>query len=686
MQQLNLHIMKKYYLVLLLLFIITGVQGQDYRFGKVSTEELLETSHPKEGDANAAVLYRSVTTYYDYQSATGYSVVTDVHERIKIYNKEGLKWANKEISLKGEASNREKLQGVKASTFNIQNGNITEEKLNKDAIVEEGISSSHSKAKFSMPAVKEGSVIEYEYTLRSPVISSIDDIALQYTIPINRLEVEVRVPEFLVFEKQLNPNSPLKFSMSESRKSFSYFASDSKRESNYGSYSSASSVSRGTTVSNNFIEYIENVTTLQDKMVPSLKEEPYLDNVSNYAASLSWELKSSKFPNASPETYSNSWESVARSLYRDLNYKEKLADNAYFRKEIDNLISGENNVLQKAEKIYNFVRSKAQWNSQPGVEAVNGGAKVFMNGNGNSADINIMLTAMLKYAGLNASPVLVSTRENGIPLRASTRGFNYVISAVEMGDDIYLLDATEKNAAFGELPERARNWNGLMIRDEDNMAWVNLAPKEPSQKRTILNLKIEGDAVNGKAVSTISGLYAKTYRDSFNNVSPASYINQLENNKENIVITGLNVENRDQPGTEIKESYAFEIKEGLEERNGKLHLKPLLYLAEKENPFKSAERAYPVTMDFPSTTTQTVNIMVPDGYEVESLPESAIYQLKEDAGIFKFLVVQSGKFLKVESETSFTDHVFAPADYDALKKFYEQIVQKQSESIVFKKI
>ena len=675
--------MKKIFTVLLLMFLITGIQAQDLKFGKVSTAEVLEKEHPVEKDANAAVLHRSVTTYYEYQSATGFQVVTEVHERIKIYNKEGLKWANKEISLKGDGTNRERVHAFKASTFNISNGKLVEEKLNRNAVAEEEISPSQSKAKFSFPAVKEGSVIEYQYTVKSPVISSIDDIPLQYTIPINSLEVVTRIPEFLVFEKQLNPNSPLKFSMLESRKSFTYFATDSKRESNYGSGVSASPVSRGTTVSNNVIEYVENVTTIKEKMIPSLKEESYVDNLSNYAAYLSWELQSSRFPNAAAETYSHSWEAVGRSIYRDNDYQAQLAANNYFKNEIDKIISGEPNVIQRAEKIYDFAKSKVKWNLRPGLAAANNGSKVYMSGTGNSGDINLMLTAMLKYAGLNASPVLVSTKENGIPLRPAASGFNYMISAVELGDDIYLLDATDVNAAFGELPARARNWNGLMIRSEEDMAWINLSPKEQAKKRTILNLQVGEDAVKGKSVTSLSGLYSKSYRDDFK-TAPTS--EQLKKDKGNIVIANLEVENLDTPGTEIKETFSFELKDAVEQKNGKLHLKPMLHLAEKENPFKSAGRRYPITFEYPGSTTHTINIMVPEGYEVESLPESAIYQFKEDAGNFKYLVVQSGKFIKVESVVDFQESVFAPSDYEALRKFYEEIVQKHSEAIVFRKL
>lgn len=53
--------------------------------------------------------------------------------------------------------------------------------------------------------------------------------------------------------------------------------------------------------------------------------------------------------------------------------------------------------------------------------------KAYKDKTGNIADINLMLTAMLRSAGLTANPVLVSTRSNGIALFPNRNAFNYVI-------------------------------------------------------------------------------------------------------------------------------------------------------------------------------------------------------------------------------------------------------------------
>ena len=53
---------------------------------------------------------------------------------------------------------------------------------------------------------------------------------------------------------------------------------------------------------------------------------------------------------------------------------------------------------------------------------------------------------MLNKAGFKASPVILSTRSNGIPIFPTIDGFNYVIAAIEIENDFVL-------AMTGYLPD-----------------------------------------------------------------------------------------------------------------------------------------------------------------------------------------------------------------------------------------
>ncbi|MCM4159888.1 DUF3857 domain-containing protein [Antarcticibacterium flavum] len=661
----------------LFLITISLSQAQDFKFGKVSLEEVSEKSHPLEPGANAAILYRSIKTYYEYNRNT-FTLVTDVHERIKIYNKDGFDYATKEVTSYQNGTTKEVVTGIKGYTYNIVNGKLEEDKLKKDGIFEEDASSYRNKTKFTMPNVAEGSVIEYEYTLRSPFVTTIDDIVFQDLVPINKMEAVVTIPEFLNFKKHVNPRSLITLDISESTKNFSYTSSSLKR----GGTRTVNHTSETSTV-----QYLQNVYSISRENIPSLKTEEHIDHLYNYAAVLKWELQFTKFPNSPIENYSQTWEGVAKSIYSNSEFEGELKKSNYYSKDLEKLLAGATGEEEKAKRIFNHVKAKVKWNDVLGYITDNGCSKAYKEGVGNVADINLMLTSMLREAGMEAYPVLVSTRNNGIPLFPTRKGFNYVVAGAKVQGTYILLDATDPTASFNELPARARNWNGRMLMDKENSILVDLMPQTQSLQRTSVNLQIdENFTLKGKSLNLWDGLYAKSYRDKYQGLNLDSYIEILEKGKGNIEISNVETENAMEVGQEIRESYSFELNNGLEAINNKIYLKPMLFLAEAENPFKADERSYPVIFNFPSLKNTTVNIMVPPGYEVESLPESSIYELNNGAGTFKFLTLQNGNFLRIESVLDIRNIVYSPQDYTALKQFYAQMVEKHSEVIVFKKI
>lgn len=517
--------MKSIFTILSLLVCVL-TQAQDFRFGKVSKEEVLEAAHPVDGEADAAVLYRKISTHYQY-SDNGFTLVTDVHERIKIYNKDGFDWATRELRQYQDSNKRENISGLKGYTYNIVEGKLVDEKLKNDGIFEEEASKYLHKTRFTMPAVTEGSVIEYEYSLRSPFVTTIDDIMLQYTIPINKLEASVSIPEFLGFKKHFNLRSPLTFTINESSKNFSFTSLESV-VGRGGSIKSSTGTSQ--------VQYNQHIYSIEKENIPALKREAFVDYVWNYAAVLKWELQFTKFPNSLVENYTETWENVSKSIYVD-SYGKELGRTGYFNKDLDQILSGVTDHGKKASLVYNFVKAKIKWNGYAGFIAENGGAKAYKEGEGNVADINLALASMLKYAGLKSYPVLLSTKDNGIPLFPTRKGFNYIVTAVEVGENVFLLDATDENNAFGDLPERARNWHGRILIDKEASDWISLMPAQQSKNRLQISYQFdESLKIQGKTINVINGYYAKTFRDNYKNVNKDSYLETLEKGKGNIVI------------------------------------------------------------------------------------------------------------------------------------------------------
>lgn len=658
--------MQKFHFLAAFVLLSIGAGAQDFRFGKVSLEEVKEKVHPQDEEADAAILYRSQNVYYEYNNHTGFTLVTDVHERIKIYTKEGFDWATKEISYYQNSKDKEKITSIKAYTYNLKDGKLSSEKLKNNGIFKEEASNYRLNTKLTMPVVQEGSVIEYKYSLRSPFVTTIDDTPLQSTIPINRLEVKIVIPEYLAYRKYSNTKSPLNLSIAESTKPFIHLSSNR---------------------SGGSLEFNQNVYEINADNIPALKDEDFIDYLHNYAAFIKWELTYTKFPNSVIENYSHDWEGVAKSIFSDGGFQKEVNRDGFFKKDLDKLLDGVDPQMERAELVYSFLKQKVKWNGYYGFTAESGGKSAFNKGEGNVGDINLLLTAMLKYAGLNANPVVVSTRSNGIPIYPTRKGFNYVVAAIELQNDYILLDATDPHAAVGELPARARNWQGRIIREDASSEWVKLNPKVQSQERSILNYEIGDDMVlRGKSINLHNGLFARAYREKFGSLNEQSLLENLEKGKGNIKLSDVQQENLKLIGKDVKETYNFELLQGVDVINGKVYIKPFVFKSLSENPFKADERNYPIFFDFPMLKNTVVNVLIPEGYEVEALPESLITTINEGEGQFKFLVNQNGRYLRLEAEFDLKNVIFLPTHYKALKDFYAQMVEKQTEAIVLKKI
>lgn len=146
-------------MLITLTVFVTFRQAQDFKFGKVSKEELYEKVHPLDSSVNAAVLYRSEDISFKYMPGDGFTQQRLIHERVKIYNSSGKDYGTKRLSLYSGSSGRvEKLIGLKGVTYNLDKGKVVKEKLRKDGMFKEEANDFYNYESFTMPNVQEGSI------------------------------------------------------------------------------------------------------------------------------------------------------------------------------------------------------------------------------------------------------------------------------------------------------------------------------------------------------------------------------------------------------------------------------------------------------------------------------------------------------------------------------------------------
>jgi hypothetical protein len=120
--------------------------------------------------------------------------------------------------------------------------------------------------------------------------------------------------------------------------------------------------------------------------------------------------------------------------------------------------------------IFKEVQAAMKWDGQDRWYTNDGTVKAWEKKTGNSAEVNLILYHLLYKAGVNAHPMVVSTREHGRvnPSYSFLYQFNRAVVYVPLADEQhYILDATGKYNIYSEIPDDLLNSTGLYI-DKEN--------------------------------------------------------------------------------------------------------------------------------------------------------------------------------------------------------------------------
>ena len=166
--------------LIICLFFVQQKHAQSVKFGKVEKVDFADSYYEKDSSANAVVIYKKRDTHFQYDDMTGWKLVTEIHERIRFYNADGFKHATKKVRFYNGGENES--VNIKGYTYNIENENIVKTKLDKKEIFLEKASENWTIKSFTMPNIKDGSIVEWRISISSPYTTYIDDVICQYDI------------------------------------------------------------------------------------------------------------------------------------------------------------------------------------------------------------------------------------------------------------------------------------------------------------------------------------------------------------------------------------------------------------------------------------------------------------------------------------------------------------------------
>jgi hypothetical protein len=659
--------MKKCIFVLFVSFVSVGAFAQKFDYGKVSKEELLEKTHPINPEAEAAVLYNKAKTYFVYSKKDGFVAQTEFEIRFKIYKKEGLNWANFEVPyyVGWENLKDDTVNFSDCYTYNLVDGKVVKTKLTGEGTFKEVINSYWKKRSITMPDVKEGSVLEIKYVLKSENIVTLPEFNFQYSIPVNFSQYVTEIPEFYVYNVilrgylKVNSDSKIEFKSQPFNDEF-----------NKTSHLDYRAVKSTHTVYN----------------VPALVEEEYVDNINNYKSRLEQELKLIRYPDEPEKNLAATWDGVAKTIYKEDSFGKELSTRNYFETEFKGKITEPDIDKNRMQEILTYVQNRMNWNGQAGYYTDKGVKKAFIERTGNVAEINFILITLLNYSGFNASPVLLSTRDNGIAVFPSRTALNYVIAAVEFDDTIYLLDATSKYSQVNVLPTRTLNGTGRLIKIDGTVTEVLLYPKNFSRLNSIINAEISSNGtITGQCKSNVTEYIAYTFRNNYQGLTKENQMERLEKKYPATEVSNYELENEKDTSKPLSENFNFNHSNSIEIIGDKMYLNPLLFFTETTNPFVKENRESPVNFGFPFQEKTTISLTIPEGYEVEYMPKQINLVLENNLGAYKYIIQNNGNKLQLVATTEVLKPEIGVNQYQGFRNFYKSRFEKQLEKVILKK-
>jgi len=673
--------LKLLFFLLALLQVCLRTSAQDrskVKFGEVSPSDFnLPASNIIDSNANAVIIEDVGSTTFIGNKKGWFTLVFKRQTRIKILNEKAFGLAVVRISLYMKDDDEEKLVDLKASTYNLQSGQVISSKLEKNDLFKDKVDKNHVEERFTMPAVKSGSIIEYSYTINSDFLFNMPSWNFQHvSYPCLWSDYEAIVPNLLLYTIA-------------SQGIHQYYVNESKM--GHQTYSVKTSGSGNTFdegSQNLVVDAATNIHRFVMKDIPAFKIEDYLTSPENYIDKV--EFQSSKV-SSDGESYTdvmNSWEKTSEELLKRDDFGILLHDDdiSIASKEIDFLTNNINDKLEVAEIIYNYVKHNFTCIDDEGFLMTNSIRELMKKKSGNVADINLLLLAFLNHKGIFSEPVLLSTKDHGFNLfkYPILSKYNYILCKADINNKTYFLDATNPVLGFGKLDSKCYNGEARVINySAPVLIFSSDSLKESKLTSVLISTNDHGEIV-GSFQQEVGYFSSCKIREKVIEKGKDEFFKDIKSAyDQDVDITNPRIDSLH--NLEQNVTIAYDIKFG-DKKADFIYINPMLDQSHRENPFKSAERFYPVEMPYTTDETYIFTMFVPDGYTVDELPQSVIFKLNQAGdGRFEYRIEQSGGTISMRSRIQLKRTYFDSAEYDTLREFFNMIVKKQSEQIVLKK-
>lgn len=643
-------------ILLVILFSYTVFSfAQVTEFETVNQSHFIDFKNDIDPEAEAITILETGTSFIEVSDRDrGLRVFHNYKTRIKILNQEGLEHANIVVPLYLYGKDFEYIEDIKGITYNAEEGRIQQTLLQKQSVITENKSEYVKLVKFTLPNVKVGSIIEFEYKITSPDIFNYRSWEFQSDIPKIRSEYNARIPAICNYNVTLQGFLKL---------------DDTKSRIETGCMSVL-----GMRVNCSNITYIMS-------NIPAFKEEAYMLAPKNYISTINFELKEMTNPNGGVTKYTKDWKDVDIELLTDKDFGGQLKKLNFFKERIPKEIIALEDPHIRAQAINKWVSNHIKFNNIYGKYAKDGIEKAFERKSGNVGDINLALIAALNAANIEAYPIILSTRNNGLPhdLHPVLSNFNYVIAGIKIGNDIIFADATEPLLPFSQLPLHCVNGNGRIIYSKKSSEWIELKSNAVSVVEYVFDGKLDNDGfLKGKLNINSHGMEGFEKRKSIAAYPTfEEYYESWDDKNTQISISNGLVHNLENPENLLIEEYDIEVQfENKLTKEQPFLINPIFIARKSKNPFNLDERTYAVDLGAKRNEKHVIRIELPKGMVLKNMPAKKNIGLPENSARYFYETTLSDNILQVTQQLALNKSIYSSDEYFGLKEIFSRIIQQ----------
>ena len=637
--------MKNYFLLsVLIIFTFSNYYGQD--FGDVSQDELGMFNFPDAPGEDAVILFDISTI----KITRGFNLEITRHKRVKVLTQEGKESANVAFYCWDD----DDLDDLDCVCYS-PNGDEFE--LDSDNIFEE-IIGDRKKITFAVPGVEIGSVFEFEYTIYSQYLSHLEPWLFQSNYYTKLSQVTVMLQKNFVYNT---------LKMNIAKYQFNETSEEIRDPSD--------------------VNFMIMVYTFTAKDLPGLKKEPFIDNLIDKYAKILFFIQSYR-GNRQTYNYARNWTDLATDLAKTYDrYVNASGPQTIFAMRTAN---SENNDLDKAKKLYDFVRLEVKTTEHTTLWGSNfkEPEKVFEEKQGSLSEKNVLLVNMLKSAGFDAKPVLISTRNHGsvIPAYCDPAQFNRALCLVKIDDKDYFLNTEVKANPFGYLTPDTETGHGLLISSEHGNL-IGIRPLHPSNR---VEIETEGQvdldgSIKCSSKLTYKGYAALVERENLDEEKKDDYVKEkIKKLFDNAEIDTFYYEAENKVEEPLVLNVSFTLPDYVESSGNLFYFCYPLFTCEQKNPFVRENRYYSIDFDYEYYSSEQVKIKLPPGLILEELPKSN----KVTIPGFSFRKSYSSEenAVKCYRSVNLPQRVLEAIQYPDVKSCFDVMVASDQEQVVLLKV